>query len=95
LAVILMVVGVAAYNYLPALMNQVKDVSGSKNSGAAATSVGGGAGPMGEVNGAMDVSDALEGGAPSRPRAGVAKQAGTVPSPGALGTNAPAKPTKR
>jgi hypothetical protein len=86
MAVVLVGVGVAAYNYLPALLSHVQDVGSSKTSGSAAAPATGG-GPMGDVNGAMDVSDALEGGSPSKSRASVAK-----PPSATLATNPPVKP---
>jgi DNA-directed RNA polymerase subunit RPC12/RpoP len=91
LAVVLLVVGVAAYNYLPALISQVKDTGSSlKSSGAARPGSASGGGPLGEVNEAMDASDALDGGgARSRPRPSATKVPAAVP-----GTNAPAKPTQ-
>lgn len=70
LAVVLIVVGLLAYNYLPGVLNQVQDAAGSKTTGSSTAAPGGGLGPMGEVNGAMDVSDALDGNssAAARPR---------------------------
>lgn len=66
IGVLLAVVGLLAYNFLPGLLGQVQDLGASKTTGASPAQTGGGVGPMGEVNGAMDVSDALDGGAPSR-----------------------------
>jgi hypothetical protein len=71
LAVVLLLLGVivvVGFIYLPRLLNQAEDTGTSKTPGSANTSSGSGAGPLGEVNGAMDVSDALDGSAPSRPR---------------------------
>jgi hypothetical protein len=80
IAVLLIVIGGAAFVYLPGLLSQVQDMGNSKTSAPTASSGGGGVGPMGEVNGTMDVSDALDGGGgASRPRAS-AKPA-TNPAP--------------
>jgi hypothetical protein len=88
LAVMLVVVGVVAYNYVPALLNQVQDIGSSKTTGSGAAPVAGGRGPLGEMNGAMDVSDALDGGG-SAPRAGAARPR---QAPGTLTTNSAARP---
>ncbi len=86
IAVLLLVLGVVAYNYVPGLLNQVPDVGlGSKTTGSGTAPAGGGLGPMGEVNGAMDVSDTLDGNSASRPRSRVAR------SPATPATNVPAK----
>lgn len=68
IAVLLGGIGLAAYNYLPGLLNQVSTI-GTSNAGSSTAPAGNGVGPMGEVNGAMDVSDALDGNSSSRPRA--------------------------
>ena len=73
---LLAVVGGVVYIYLPALLTQAQELGASKTPATAAgtTSTSGAeAGPMGEVNGAMDVSDALDGGSSSKPRAAVRK----------------------
>jgi hypothetical protein len=58
IAVVLAAIGGAAYLYLPGLL------------ASATAPAGGGLGPMGDVNGAMDVSETLDGGgARQRPRA--------------------------
>jgi len=73
IALVLVVVGIAAVKYVPGLLGQVQEVIPSKPSGAATGPAVGGGGPLGEVNGAMDVSDALDGGS-SRPRPSPAKR---------------------
>jgi len=80
IAILLIVVGLAAYHYLPGLLGQVQDLGASTTTGTGAAPAGGGLGPMGEVNGAMDVSDALDGSSPSKPRA-------RAPRPPTLATN--------
>ena len=64
LGILVVVVGGLGFAYLPGLISQVKELGASETS----TSGGGGSGPMGDVNGAMDVSDALDGGSQSSPR---------------------------
>lgn len=78
MAVLLLVVGWAAYSYLPVLLNQVQEVGSSKTPASASATPSGAAGPLGEMNGTMDVSDALEGGSTSRPRAGAPRQPAVV-----------------
>ena len=79
MGVLLVGLALAAYNYLPGLLNQVQAVGTTSTSGSGgAAPAGGGIGPMGEVNGAMDVSDALDGNS-SKPRA-VAPRPRTVPA---------------
>lgn len=77
IALLLLAVGGAAFVYLPGLLSQVHDIGASKTSTPGTTSGGGnGVGPMGEVNGAMDVSDALDGGgSASRPRVSIPRPA--------------------
>jgi hypothetical protein len=88
-AVVLTVVGVAAYSYLPGLLTHVQEAGTSKPAAPANASSGGGAGPLGEVDAAMDVSDALDGGSPPRrPAAPATQPAASRPSP----TTQPAVP---
>ena len=90
IAVVLVAVGGAAFVYLPGLLNQVQEIGTSKTPAPATTTGGGGVGPMGEVNGAMDVSDALDGGgSASKPRAVAPRQ-----PPAKLGTNPAAQSAK-
>jgi hypothetical protein len=93
IAVVLAVVGGAGYAYLPGLLTRIQDAGTSKT--PAPANAGGRAGPLGEVNDAMDVSDALDGGAPSRPRPGAARPPATPPSPATPTTNPAAKPPPR
>jgi hypothetical protein len=84
-AIVLAALGGAGYIYVPSLLSKIQDSANSKPAQTAPTSTGGGAGPLGEVNGAMDVSDALDGGgsSPSRPapaRPPVAAPAPTAPA---------------
>jgi hypothetical protein len=68
-AVVLAALGGAGYLYVPWLMKRMQDSSNSApppSSTPAATSSG--SGPLGEVNGAMDISDTLDSGSSSRPR---------------------------
>ena len=82
LAVLLVVVGWAAFTYLPGLISEAKEAtspsSSTTSSSAPAKSGGGGrATPLGEQNEAMDVSEGLDGGtgtAQSRDRAEKAKR---------------------
>jgi len=83
-ALLLVVVG-AGYRYLPGLLNQVQETGTSK--APAGSPAGGGTGPLGEVNGAMDVSDALDGGSASKPRPGTPKHAAAVQRPATSATN--------
>jgi hypothetical protein len=66
IGVVLIALGGAGYVYVPKLLNQVQDAGTSKTPAPANASSGGG-GPLGEVNGAMDISETLDGGASSRP----------------------------
>jgi hypothetical protein len=77
MAVVLVVIAVAAFNFLPPLLNQVQGIGTSKTPASGAAPAAGAAGPLGEVNGAMDMSDALEGGGSSRPRGSAARQPAT------------------
>jgi len=82
LAVVVLVLGWAAYSFLPGLVGQVKEIVPS-NAGASGSGAGGGSGPLGEVNGAMDISDSLDGGssATPRPRTSAAKASQTASPP--------------
>src|SRR5262249_33596041 len=70
LLAVVVILGGAAYFYgLPMLTNALQQPSTSNPpAGAQSSEVGGGRGPMGEVGGAMDVSDALDGGSSPKPR---------------------------
>jgi hypothetical protein len=80
MGVLLLAVGLAALKFVPALLNGAHDLAGSP----AATSTpapGGGRGPLGEVNGAMDVSDTLDGGGSATPRPRSARPPAAAPQP--------------
>ena len=68
-AIVLVALGGAGYLYLPGLLSKIQDNANSKPTQAAPAPNSGGAGPLGEVNGAMDISDTLDGGSssPRRP----------------------------
>jgi len=67
-AVVLAAIGGAGYVFLPPLLSKIQDSGDSNPTQAAPAADRSGAGPLGEVNGAMDVSDALDGGSSSTPR---------------------------
>lgn len=89
-AVIVVVLVGVALKYLPGLLGQVQEVGNSKASGSASAPAVGGGGPLGEANGAMDVSDALDSGS-SRPRPVLARQPTAVRPAGTLTTNSTAR----
>lgn len=97
IAVVLAAIAGAGYHYLPGLLNQVQDMGTSKTAAPANASAGG-SGPLGEVNGAMDVSETLDGGAPSRPPpsapAAASRPAAAKP-PASPATNSAAKSARR
>ena len=85
-AVVLAVLGGAGYMFLPSLLSKIQDSVNSKPAQTAPAASSGGSGPLGEVNGAMDVSDTLDGGSSSQPRPAVARPpaaAQTTPAPAA------------
>ena len=86
IAVALLVLGGVALKFLPGLLNQVQDIGAAKSSGSAGAPVSGAAGPLGEVNGTMDVSDALDGGS-SRSRPVATRQPAAGPANRASATN--------
>ena len=93
-AIVLAALGGAGYLYVPSLLSKIQGSADSKPTEAAPASNGGRAGPLGEVNEAMDVSDALDGGSssaprPARARPPVAAQTPTTPAanPAARSTN--------
>ncbi|PWU14947.1 MAG: hypothetical protein C5B50_16225 [Verrucomicrobia bacterium] len=91
LAVLLVGLGWAGYSFLPGLVKEVKEAVPA-NAGASDNRSAGGSGPLGEVNGAMDISDTLDGGSASspRPKSGAAKQPSTQTAT-RQGTNTAAK----
>jgi hypothetical protein len=98
IAVVLGVMGWAAYAYLPALLSRAQELGASKVPASAATPVGGGAGsgsgPLGEMNGAMDVSDAMEGNAPSKQPSTVAKPPAAAQPRATSATNSAVKSSR-
>jgi hypothetical protein len=103
IAVVLAAVGGAGYVYLPGLLKQAQDM-GTPTTPAPANASSGGSGPLGEVNGAMDVSETLDGGAPSRPpppapaaarQPAVAQRPVAARPPASPGTNSAAKSARR
>jgi hypothetical protein len=86
-AIVLAALGGAGYLYLPSLLSKIQDSTNSKPAQAAPASNSGGAGPLGEVNGAMDVSDTLDGGSSSQPRRATARQPAAAQTPTAPATN--------
>jgi len=83
-------VGIAAIKFLPGLLSQAEDLGNAKTSAPANASANRGGGPLGEVNEAMDVSDALDSGG-SRSRPAAARPKALVP--GKPATNSVAKPS--
>ena len=73
-AILLAALGGAGYIFLPSLLSKVQHSMNSKPTQAKPASNGSGTGPLGEVNGAMDVSDVLDGGSASTPRPAAARQ---------------------
>ena len=94
----LAVIGGAGYMFLPGLLTELQEKAASKPaaSAPAPASSGGGAGPMGEVNGAMDISEGLDAGAgaSSPPRSGATKQPNAAQTRARPGTNAVARPVQ-
>jgi hypothetical protein len=92
-AVVLAGLGGAGYLYLPSLLNKIQDSSSSKPSQATPASSSGGSGPLGEVNGAMDISDTLDGGSTAQPRRAPARPPVAAQTQTAPGTNRAAAST--
>jgi DNA-directed RNA polymerase subunit RPC12/RpoP len=86
-AIVLAALGGAGYLYVPSLLSKIQDSANSKPTQATPASNSGGAGPLGEVNGAMDVSDTLDGGSSSQPRRATARQSAAAQTPTAPATN--------
>jgi hypothetical protein len=78
-AVVLAALGGAGYMFVPSMISKLQDSANSKPTQAEPASSGGGAGSLGEVNGAMDVSDAMEGG--GKPRPATARKPGAAQTP--------------
>jgi hypothetical protein len=66
-AIVLAALGGAGYLYYPTLVSKVQDIGNSKPAQAAPATSSSGSGPLGEVNGAMDVSETLDGGSSGSP----------------------------
>jgi hypothetical protein len=92
-AIVLAALGGAGYLYVPSLLNKIQDSANSKPAQAAPASNSGGAGPLGEVNGAMDVSDTLDGGSSSQPRPATTRRPVVAQTPTAPAANAVAGST--
>ncbi len=80
-AIVLAALGGAGYMFLPPLLSKIQDSANSNPTQAAPAANSSGAGPLGEVNGAMDVSDSLDGGSSSPPRPATARQTVAAPRP--------------
>jgi len=90
-AVVLAALGWAGYTFVPSLVSKIQDSENSKPAQAAPTANRGGAGPLGEVNGAMDISETLDGGSSPSPRPAAVRQPGAAQTP----TAPAAKPAVR
>jgi hypothetical protein len=80
-AIVLAVLGGAGYKFLPPLLVKIQDSANSKPAQAEPAANAGGAGPLSETTGAMDVSDAMEGGSSSKPRPVAARNPAAAPAP--------------
>ena len=87
-AALLAALGGAGYLYVPWLLKRMQDGASSTPAQATPASTSSGSGPLGEVNGAMDVSDTLDGGSSSRPRPAAAQP----PAPARAAAAPAAKP---
>jgi hypothetical protein len=94
-AIVLAALGGAGYLYGPSLVSKIQNIGNSKPDQAAPAAASSGSGPLGEVNGAMDVSETLDGGSSSAgPRPAAARQPVAAPTPAAPATPA-ARPAVR
>ena len=90
IALVVAVIAGAGYLYVPSLLKHGDD-TGDTKAPASSTTPSGGGGPLGEVNGAMDISDTLDGGgAPSRPRPAAARPPAAAQPP--VVSRPPARP---
>jgi DNA-directed RNA polymerase subunit RPC12/RpoP len=89
--VVLAALGWAGYTFVPSLLSKIQDSANSKPTQPAPAANSGGSGPLGEVNGAMDVSESLDGGSSARPRPAAVRQPVTAQTPAAP----PARPAVR
>jgi hypothetical protein len=92
-AIVLAALAGAGYSFLPSLVSKIQDSVNSKPTQPGSPSGGGGSGPLGEVNGAMDVSDALDGGSSSAPRPAAARPPVAAQTPTAAAANPAARST--
>jgi hypothetical protein len=92
-AIVLAALGGAGYLYVPSLLSKLQDSENSKPTQANPAPNGGGVGPMGEVNGAMDMSDAMEGGRSSKPPPATARQPAAAHPPTTPAANPAARAT--
>jgi hypothetical protein len=86
-AIVLATLAGVAYSFLPSLVSKIQDSVNSKPAQTGSPSTGGGSSPLGEVNGAMDVSDALDGGSSSTPRPAAARRPVAAQTPTAPAAN--------
>jgi len=80
-AIVLAALGWAGFTFVPSMVSKIQDSGNAKPAQAGSAGNSGGSGPLGEVNGAMDVSDALDGGASSPPRRAPARQPAAAQTP--------------
>ena len=86
-AIVLAALGGAGYLYVPSWLCKLQDSAPSQPTQAAPAPNSGGAGPLGEVNGAMDVSDTLDGGSSSPRRPAIARPPVAAQTPKAPAAN--------
>jgi hypothetical protein len=95
-AVVLTVLGMAGYIFVPSLVSNIKDKANSQPTQTGSASKSGGAGPLGEVNEAMDVSETLDGGSSSSaPRPAAARPAAAAQTPTAPAANPATRSTNK
>ena len=92
-AVVLAALGGAGYMFVPSLLTKIQDSSNSKPAQTAPPANSSGSGPLGEVNGAMDVSDTLDGGSSSQPRPAAARQPAAAQAPATPAANPASRST--
>jgi hypothetical protein len=92
-ALVLAALGGAGYIYGPSLLSKVQGGTDSKPIQVAPNPNAGGGGALGDVNGAMDVSDALDSSGSSAPRPARARPAATTQTPTPPGGNPAVKST--
>ena len=80
-AVVLAALGWAGYTFVPPWLSKIQDGGNSKPTQGGPAANSGGSGPLGEVNGAMDVSDTLDGGSSSQPRPAAARPPAAAQTP--------------